>query len=69
MEKLTGKEREVLGMIRDGRPNKEIAARLDVTPRAVEFLASIENLRLDKPFTPDDLRAFVQTFLHGWATP
>ena len=23
--KLTGKEREVLGMIRDGRPNKEIA--------------------------------------------
>ncbi len=37
LEKLTGKEREVLGMIRDGRPNKEIAARLDVTPRAVEL--------------------------------
>ena len=26
LERLTGKEREVLEMIRDGRPNKEIAA-------------------------------------------
>lgn len=34
---LTDKEREVLGMIREGRPNKEIAARLDITPRAVEI--------------------------------
>jgi FixJ family two-component response regulator len=34
---LTAKEREVLGMIQDGRPNREIAARLDVTPRAVEL--------------------------------
>jgi FixJ family two-component response regulator len=34
---LTGKEREVLAMIRDGRPNKEIAALLDITPRAVEL--------------------------------
>jgi len=37
LETLTDKEREVLGMIRDGRPNKDIAARLDVTPRAVEL--------------------------------
>ncbi len=36
-ETLTGKEREVLAMIRDGRPNKEIAALLDITPRAVEL--------------------------------
>jgi len=36
-ETLTGKEREVLAMIRDGRPNKEIAVRLDITPRAVEL--------------------------------
>jgi len=36
-ETLTGKEREVLEMIRDGRPNKEIATRLDITPRAVEL--------------------------------
>src|SRR5262249_21513199 len=36
-ESLTSKEREVLGMIRDGRPNKEIAVRLEITPRAVEL--------------------------------
>ena len=36
-ESLTGKEREVLEMIRDGRPNKEIATRLEITPRAVEL--------------------------------
>jgi FixJ family two-component response regulator len=34
---LTGKEREVLTMIQEGRPNKEIATRLDITPRAVEL--------------------------------
>jgi len=34
---LTGKEREVLAMIREGRPNKEIARLLDITPRAVEL--------------------------------
>ena len=37
LETLTGKDREVLEMIRDGRPNKEIAARLEVTARAVEL--------------------------------
>jgi FixJ family two-component response regulator len=34
---LTDKEREVLALIQDGRSNKEIAARLDITPRAVEI--------------------------------
>ncbi len=34
---LTAKEREVLGMIMDGRPNKAIAIQLAITPRAVEM--------------------------------
>jgi len=34
---LTDKEREVVGMIMDGRPNKSIATQLDITPRAVEM--------------------------------
>ena len=34
---LTQKEREVLQMIMEGRPNKAIANRLDITPRAVEM--------------------------------
>ena len=37
---LTDKEREVLGMIMDGRPNKAIATQLDITPRAVEMRRS-----------------------------
>lgn len=35
--RLTGKEREVLGLINEGQPNKAIAARLGITPRAVEM--------------------------------
>jgi FixJ family two-component response regulator len=34
---LTDKEREVLSLIMDGRPNKAIASQLDITPRAVEM--------------------------------
>jgi FixJ family two-component response regulator len=34
---LTDKEREVLTLIMDGRPNKAIANLLEITPRAVEM--------------------------------
>jgi FixJ family two-component response regulator len=39
-KRLTAKEREVLEQIKDGRPNKEIATRLAITPRAVELRRS-----------------------------
>ena len=35
--RLTDKEREVLALIKDGRPNKAISAGLGITPRAVEM--------------------------------
>jgi two-component system response regulator FixJ len=35
--RLTDKEREVLEMIKEGQPNKAIATRLDISPRAVEM--------------------------------
>lgn len=35
--RLTDKEREVLELIKDGLPNKSIASRLEITPRAVEM--------------------------------
>jgi FixJ family two-component response regulator len=38
--RLTSKEREVLELIKEGRPNKEIATRLQITPRAVELRRS-----------------------------
>src|SRR5690242_1699556 len=39
-QRLTEKEREVLELIKDGRPNKEIAGRLQITSRAVELRRS-----------------------------
>jgi FixJ family two-component response regulator len=56
LEKLTGKEREVLEMIWNGRPNKEIAARLDVTPRAVEMRRASLMRKLGVRSLPDLLR-------------
>jgi FixJ family two-component response regulator len=38
--RLTEKEREVMELIKQGRPNKEIATRLEITPRAVELRRS-----------------------------
>ena len=38
--KLTDKEREVLELIKEGRPNKDIASQLQITPRAVELRRS-----------------------------
>ena len=37
---LTEKEREFMELIKEGRPNKEIATRLEITPRAVELRRS-----------------------------
>jgi FixJ family two-component response regulator len=37
---LTAKEREVLELVKEGRPNKEIASCLMITPRAVEMRRS-----------------------------
>ena len=39
-EQLTDKEREVLELVTDGIPNKAIASRLALTPRAVEMRRS-----------------------------
>jgi FixJ family two-component response regulator len=56
LEKLTSKEREVLGMIHDGRPNKEIAARLEITPRAVEVRRASLMKKLGVSSLPELLR-------------
>ena len=67
LERLTGKEREVLEMIREGRPNKEIASRLDVTPRAVELRRASLMRKLGVRSLPDLLRLTIghETALDG----
>lgn len=55
-ETLTRKEREVLGMIREGRPNKEIATRLEITPRAVELRRANVMKKLAVASLPELLR-------------
>jgi FixJ family two-component response regulator len=56
LETLTEKEREVLGMIQDGRPNKEIATRLEITPRAVELRRASLMKKLGVRSLPELLR-------------
>lgn len=53
---LTGKEREVLTLIQQGRANKEIAALLDVTPRAVELRRASLMRKLGAGSLPELLR-------------
>ena len=53
---LTDKEREVLEMIQEGRPNKEIATRLEITPRAVELRRASLMRKLGVRSLPELLR-------------
>jgi FixJ family two-component response regulator len=67
LETLTDKEREVLEMIRDGRPNKEIATRLEITPRAVELRRASLMRKLEVGSLPELLRLTIahETVPHG----
>jgi FixJ family two-component response regulator len=56
---LTGKEREVLAMIREGRPNKEIAHRLGLTLRAVELRRASLMRKLGVGSLPELLRVAI----------
>ena len=59
LKSLTEKEREVLGMIKDGRPNKDIASRLEITPRAVELRRASLMKKLGVRSLPDLFRVTI----------
>ncbi len=56
LDALTPREREVLGLMAEGRSNGAIAAALVVTPRAVEKHVAGIFTKLDLPLSGDDHR-------------
>jgi DNA-binding NarL/FixJ family response regulator len=56
VERLTPREREVLGLIAEGRSNAAIAAALVVTEKAVGKHVNSIFTKLDLPVAPDDNR-------------
>lgn len=65
--RLTAREREVLGLMAEGRSNAAIAAALFVTPKAVDKHAGNIFLKLDLPVSDDDNRRVlaVLAYLQG----
>ena len=56
MDRLTDREREVLGLMAEGRSNAAIAARMTVTEKAVAKHINNVFSKLDLPLAPDDHR-------------
>ena len=56
IETLTGREREVLGMMAEGRTNRAIAGRLHLSERGVERHVTAIFSKLDLPTTDQDHR-------------
>ena len=56
LDALTPREREVLGLMAEGRSNSAIAAELVVTDRAVEKHVTSIFSKLDLPAAPEDHR-------------
>ncbi|QBX55490.1 response regulator transcription factor [Nocardioides seonyuensis] len=56
VDRLSPREREVLGLMAEGRSNAAIAAALFITPKAVDKHANNIFTKLDLPLAPDDNR-------------
>jgi DNA-binding NarL/FixJ family response regulator len=56
LQELTGREREVLALMAEGRSNQAICQRLFLSPKTVEAHVRSIFTRLDLPVTPDDHR-------------
>ncbi|WP_262847921.1 response regulator [Mumia quercus] len=67
VDRLTGREREVLGLMAEGRSNAAIAARLFVTEKAISKHTNSIFAKLDLPVSEDDNRRVlaVLTYLQG----
>jgi DNA-binding NarL/FixJ family response regulator len=56
IQELTGRERQILALMAEGRSNQAICERLFLSPKTVEAHVHSIFIRLDLPATPDDHR-------------
>jgi RNA polymerase sigma factor (sigma-70 family) len=61
MARLTGREREVLTLVADGRHNREIAAELGISPRTVEVYKSRLMEKLQVRRVPELVRLVLES--------
>jgi RNA polymerase sigma factor (sigma-70 family) len=61
MARLTGREREVLTLVADGRHNREIAAQLGISPRTVEVYKSRLMEKLQVRRVPELVRLVLES--------
>jgi len=64
--RLTKREREIIDLIAQGLKNKEIAARLSISPATVRHHLSAIFAKLE---VPDRLKLIVFAYTHGIAYP
>ena len=57
LARLTGRERQVLDMVVEGRHNREIAAQLDISPRTVEVYKARMMEKMQARTLPDLIRS------------
>ena len=69
IERLTGRERDVLNGLVDGQTNKAIAEALDISPRTVEIHRANLMEKMDAPSLSTVLRIAFAAGFGGSATP
>jgi DNA-binding CsgD family transcriptional regulator len=67
MARLTGREREVLTRVADGKHNREIAAELGISPRTVEVYKSRLMEKLQVRRVPELVRLVLESQRAGRA--
>jgi two-component system, LuxR family, response regulator FixJ len=61
MERLTGRERQVMDLVVEGKPNREVAALLDISPRTVEVFKARLMEKMQARSLPELVKMIMET--------